>query len=86
MDIERDIREQYKAAKEQYEALGIDTEAAIEAADKVPISIHCWQGDDVRGFEHADRELTGGIQVTGAYPGCARNGEELRGDLERLSH
>ena len=83
MDIERDIREQYKAAKEQYEALGIDTEAAIEAADKVPISIHCWQGDDVRGFEHADRELTGGIQVTGAYPGCARNGEELRGDLEK---
>ncbi|HHW71105.1 MAG TPA: L-rhamnose isomerase [Clostridiales bacterium] len=83
MDIERNIKEQYKAAKEQYDSLGVDTEAAIKAADKIPISIHCWQGDDVRGFEHTDRELTGGIQVTGAYPGCARNADELRSDLEK---
>lgn len=83
MNLEKKIHEKYKMAREEYGALGIDTEAAMSEADKTPVSIHCWQGDDVTGFENANQELTGGIQVTGAYPGRARDGKELRGDLEK---
>lgn len=73
----------YELAKEQYAALGVDTDKAIEALEKISISIHCWQGDDVSGFEGGG-ELTGGIQATGNYPGKARNGEELRHDIEKV--
>ena len=63
-------KELYQIAKERYAAIGIDTEAAIEALSKVSISMHCWQADDVKGFENAG-ELTGGIQTTGNYPVAA---------------
>ncbi len=76
------IKKGYEIAKEIYAQYGIDVDKAIEICDKTPLSIHCWQGDDVSGFENADGELTGGIQATGNYPGKARNAEELRADLE----
>ena len=61
----------YESAKEIYAKLGVDTDAAIEKCMQVPVSLHCWQGDDVTGFDH-DGPLTGGIQTTGNYPGKAR--------------
>lgn len=73
----------YEIAKERYAALGIDTEAALEKLQNVQISLHCWQTDDVAGFESTG-ELTGGIQVNGNYPGKARNIEEVRADLEKV--
>lgn len=73
----------YQYAKEQYAALGVDTEQALQRVGAIPISIHCWQGDDVVGFEHREQELSGGIQATGDYPGRARNAPELRQDLEQ---
>lgn len=71
----------YEYAKETYAAAGIDVEAAMKKADAIPVSMHCWQGDDVIGFDGAD-SLTGGIQTTGNYPGRARNVEELRKDID----
>jgi L-rhamnose isomerase len=73
----------YELAREQYAALGVDAEAALTRLGQVPISLHCWQGDDVIGFENPDGELTGGIAATGNYPGKARNADELRADLDR---
>jgi L-rhamnose isomerase len=79
-----DIEQAYKIAKEQYAAIGGDTEAAIKKLKTVPVSMHCWQGDDVGGFEQAGgAELTGGIQATGNYPGKARTIDELRADIEK---
>jgi L-rhamnose isomerase len=79
------IEKAYEPAKERCAELGVDAEAAIAAADAVPLSIHCWQGDDVGGFERAGATLTGGgIQVTGNYPGKARDPAELRADLEEV--
>lgn len=72
----------YKLAKEKYAKLGIDTEKVIEDLKKVNVSVHCWQGDDVKGFDF-DGELSGGIQTTGNYPGRARNAEELMADLDK---
>ena len=71
----------YEYAKEVYAAYGINVDAAIARIDKIPVSMHCWQGDDVIGFEGTG-SLTGGIQTTGNYPGRARTAEELRGDLD----
>jgi len=76
------IEEAYAFARERYAENGVDTERVLGQLDAVPISIHCWQGDDVLGFESADASLTGGIQTTGSYPGRARNVSELRSDLE----
>jgi len=76
------IEKAYALAKGAYAAFGIDTDKAIKAAADIPISIHCWQGDDVTGFEGADGLSGGGILATGNYPGRARNGEELRADAE----
>lgn len=73
----------YELAKEAYAAIGVDTEAAMERVKNIPVSIHCWQGDDVRGFENPDGDLTGGIQTTGNYPGRARTIAELRSDIEK---
>ena len=71
----------YIDAKARYAALGIDTDAAIERLKKAPIALHCWQGDDVRGFDtDPNKPLTGGIQTTGNYPGRARTPEELMAD------
>jgi L-rhamnose isomerase len=73
----------YSAARETYAALGVDTEAALATLARTPISLHCWQGDDVGGFERAGASLDGGgIQATGNYPGKARTLAELRGDLD----
>ena len=74
----------YGLAKEQYASLGVDTDLAIEKLATVPVSLHCWQGDDVGGFETPDAELSGGgIQATGNYPGKARTADELRADLDK---
>jgi L-rhamnose isomerase len=73
----------FEIAKERYLEFGVDANNALEQLAKVPISLHCWQGDDVGGFEPDASELSGGIQVTGNYPGKARTPEELRSDLEQ---
>ena len=74
--------ERYASAKEMFAAIGVDTDAALETLKKVPVSMHCWQGDDVTGFDH-DGPLTGGIQTTGDYPGKARTPEELMADMDK---
>jgi len=71
----------YELAKEQYAAIGVDTDKAIEKLTQIPISIHCWQGDDVAGFEKADSSPDGGIAATGNYPGKAKTPEQLRADM-----
>lgn len=76
-------QERYQAAKEAYAAIGVDTDKAIETLKSIPVSMHCWQGDDVIGFDH-DGPLTGGIQTTGNYPGKARTPEELLADMEKV--
>lgn len=72
----------YSEAKAKYAALGIDTEKAMEALGKIPVSVHCWQGDDVSGFD-SDKALSGGIQTTGNYPGKARTPDELKADIDK---
>jgi len=83
IDKKERIIEFYQFAKEEYKALGINTDEVIKKLDQIPISIHCWQGDDVKGFESPNGQLTGGIQATGNYPGASRNAIELRSDLEK---
>jgi len=73
----------YSQAKEKYAGMGVDTEAAIATLGAVPISIHCWQGDDVSGFEDGGKALSGGIQATGNYPGKARTPGELMMDFAK---
>jgi len=81
----KSIEESYAMAKEQYAELGVNTNQVLEKMKDVVISLHCWQADDVGGFEKPDAELGGGgIQVTGNYPGKARNADELRQDLEKV--
>ncbi len=74
--------ERYEAAREMYAWLGVDTDAAIKKLQSISISMHCWQGDDVGGFEGA-AQLSGGIQATGNYPGKARTPEELMADIDK---
>ncbi len=75
----------YSEAKEKYAALGVDTDKAMAVLKNVPVSLHCWQGDDVRGFDtDPSKPLTGGIQTTGNYPGRARTPEELMADLDKV--
>ncbi|MBQ9607008.1 MAG: L-rhamnose isomerase, partial [Lachnospiraceae bacterium] len=75
----------YEAAKQLYAGIGVDTDAAIEKLSNVTVSLHCWQGDDVRGFDtDPSKPLTGGIQTTGNYPGRARTPEELMADYEKV--
>src|SRR5664279_4972070 len=76
------IQSAYKIAKERYAEMGVDTDKALARLEKIAISLHCWQGDDVGGFENPGGELTGGIAATGNYPGKARNADELRRDLD----
>ena len=71
----------YQAAKAKYASLGINTDEVIAKLKEIPVSMHCWQGDDVRGFD-CDTELSGGIQTTGNYPGRARTPEELMNDID----
>jgi len=75
----------YTEAKQKYAAFGVDTDAAIRKLKDVPVALHCWQGDDVRGFDtDPNKPLTGGIQTTGNYPGRARTPEELMADLDMV--
>lgn len=80
---ERQIQNAYASARERYAALGVDSDAALDRLRSVAISLHCWQGDDVSGFEGQDGEVGGGLAVTGNYPGRARTAAELRQDLEK---
>lgn len=77
------IEKAYELAKERYAALGVDTDKAVGVLAKVPISMHCWQGDDVGGFENPDAVLGDGLAVTGNYPGKARTAPQLRQDFEK---
>ena len=79
------IKKAYLIAKQQYAELGIDTDQVLSKMEEVVISLHCWQADDVGGTETPDAELSGGgIQVTGNYPGKARNIIEMQADLEKV--
>lgn len=78
------VKERYESAKEIYAAIGVDTDKAVETLENIAISMHCWQGDDVTGFDQKG-PLTGGIQTTGNYPGKARTPEELMADIDRYS-
>jgi len=80
---DKQVQDAYALAKERYAMLGVDTDQAIDALTQISISLHCWQGDDVAGFESPDSELGGGIATTGNYPGKARNADELRSDLDK---
>ena len=80
--MEEEKMTRYESAKEIYAKLGVDTDAAIAKCKEIPVSLHCWQGDDVTGFDH-DGPLTGGIQTTGNYPGKARTPEELLADMDK---
>ena len=77
------ISQSYTLAQARYAELGVDTAAAMATLATIPISLHCWQGDDVGGFENSGEGLSGGIAVTGNYPGKARTPDELRADLEK---
>jgi L-rhamnose isomerase len=80
---DKQIEDAYAMAKERYAALGVDADAALKTLAGISISLHCWQGDDVAGFESPDAELGGGLAATGNYPGKARNAAELRSDLDK---
>ena len=77
----RNTEKAFEIAAERYAAVGVDVNKAMEQLAKLSLSLHCWQADDVSGFEHLGSELTGGIQVTGNYPGRARTIDELRQDI-----
>src|SRR5207249_2898145 len=77
------VERAYQLARERYESLGVDVGAALETLARIPISLHCWQGDDIGGFENTGSDLGGGLAVTGNYPGKARTPDELRADVEK---
>ncbi|MEW9669362.1 L-rhamnose isomerase [Ammoniphilus sp. 3BR4] len=81
--MQQNLERNYEEAKKQYQKHGIDVDQVLKNLENVKISMHCWQGDDVRGFLFRDQELTGGISVTGSFPGAARTPEELRQDMEK---
>ncbi|MFT8318472.1 MAG: L-rhamnose isomerase [Sporolactobacillus sp.] len=80
---ETKVTQAYELAKERYADIGVDTEKALETLKKVKLSVHCWQGDDVLGFLFPNQDLTGGISVSGNYPGRAQSAEQLRADLSQ---
>jgi L-rhamnose isomerase len=80
----KQVEAAYELAKEKYTSYGVDTDKALASLAKIPISLHCWQGDDVAGFESPGGELGGGLAATGNYPGKARNADELRCDLDMV--
>ncbi|MEI4329751.1 L-rhamnose isomerase [Streptococcus suis] len=77
------LKQAYQVAKERYAAIGVDTDVALKKLQDIKISMHCWQGDDVKGFLSPEGDLTGGIMSTGNYPGAAKNPDQLRQDLEK---
>ena len=80
---EKQIQDAYAPARERFAALGVDVDQALGQLSRVAVSLQCWQGDDVRGFESPEGELTGGVAATGNYPGRARTPQELRRDLDK---
>lgn len=84
MSTTKNIERAYQLAQARYAELEVNTETALRALARIPISIHCWQGDDVGGFESAGQDLGGGLAVTGNYPGKARTSRELRADFEKV--
>ncbi len=85
MSSNTSVDKAYEIARERYAALGVNTDQALKKLAGIAISIHCWQGDDVGGFENAGQELGGGLAVTGNYPGKARTPEQLRSDFEKAT-
>jgi L-rhamnose isomerase len=83
MSTPKQIEQAYRLAQERYATLRVDTDKALKQLAGIPVSVHCWQGDDVGGFENAGEALGGGLAVTGNYPGKARTPEELRADFEK---
>ena len=83
MTSRTNVEQAFGWAKEQYAEWGVDVQAAAERLSRIAISLHCWQGDDVGGFENTGQELGGGLAVTGHYPGKARTPVELRADLDK---
>ncbi|WP_282937273.1 L-rhamnose isomerase [Paenibacillus sp. RC67] len=81
--MDKKVQANYELAKDLYAAHGINVDKVLEQLEQIKISMHCWQGDDVKGFLNRDQDLTGGISVTGNYPGAARTPAELRADLEK---
>ena len=81
--MSKTVEERYQNAKARYAEIGVDTDAALKKLQDVKISMHCWQGDDVKGFLNPDGELTGGIMSTGNYPGAAHTPDQLRQDIEK---
>ena len=81
---ESTILSAYEIARERYAKYGIDTDKVLDTLQRIPLSLHCWQADDVAGFEKSS-DLSGGIQATGNYPGKARNIDELRADIEKAA-
>jgi len=81
--VDASIENAFQIATDRYAAIGVDVRKILELLKSIPVSIHCWQGDDVQGFEHDSAELGGGIAVTGNHPGKARSADELRADIER---
>jgi L-rhamnose isomerase len=81
--MKQSLETAYRLAQERYAELGVDTEAALGLLGTIPISLHCWQGDDVGGLESPGRSLGGGLAVTGNYPGKASTAEELRADIQK---
>src|ERR1700743_633364 len=82
MSTSRLVHQSYSLAKQRYAALGVNTDKVLKALAKVPVSLHCWQGDDVGGFENFGGELGGGLAGTGNYPGKARTPQKLRANVE----
>ncbi len=82
-NTEQSIETRFKQAQEQYQEWGVDVDQAIKTLSSIPISMHCWQGDDVGGFENPDQDIGGGLAVTGNYPGKARTADELRMDVDK---
>lgn len=82
MRDQKAIEQSYEQARQLYASLGVDTARALQTLQTIAISLHCWQGDDVGGFENSAGLTDGGIQVTGSYPGKARTPDQLRSDLE----
>src|SRR5882724_2571746 len=80
---DRTIERAYELAKERYAGLGVDVELALARLSRIAVSLHCWQGDDVGGFEESGQAIGGGLAVTGNYPGRARTPDELRSDLDQ---
>src|SRR6056297_3323319 len=83
MTDRHDTRAAFELARQRYHDIGVDVEQALETLSGIAVSLHCWQGDDVVGFEGGDAELGSGLAVTGHYPGRARTPDELRDDLEQ---